>query len=120
MTRALTSAFCLLTSALLTACLTSTSAPPKQPTDREWPLLTADYQWLETLRKAQQQPPAGASRKVMIETELSNHEKLKPTWDAFDGKVREYYDRTRDPRAAKMIAREKILMGDQFMGVLSR
>jgi tetratricopeptide (TPR) repeat protein len=96
------------------------AAPPNKPNDREWGLITADYQWLETLRKAQQQPPAGASRKVMIETELSNLEKLQPAWNALDAKVRDYYERTRDPRAATLIAREKILMGDQFMGVLSR
>lgn len=110
----------LLLAITLLATLAASAAPPTKPNDREWGLITADYTWLETLRKAQQQPPAGASRKVMIETELSNLEKLKPTWDAFDTKVKEYYDRTHDPRAAKLIAREKILMGDQFMGVLSR
>jgi tetratricopeptide (TPR) repeat protein len=96
------------------------AALPNKPNDREWGQIIADYQWLETLRKAQAQPPAGSSRKIMIETELSNLEKLQPAWNALDTKVRDYYDRTRDPRAATLIAREKILMGDQFMGVLSR
>ncbi len=105
---------------LLVLASSAPAAPRNKPNDREWGLLTADYQWLETLRKAQPKPPAGASRKVMIETELSNLEKLQPTWNAFDAKVRDYYDRTRDPRAASLIAREKIVMGDQFMGVLSR
>src|ERR1700686_2366769 len=104
---------------LFVACSAST-APPAKANDREWGQLTADYQWLETLRKAQPQPPAGASRKVMIETELSNLQKLQPAWNAFDAKVRDYYERTSDPRAATLIAREKIIMGDQFMGVLSR
>ena len=105
---------------LLVLACSAFAAPRNKPNDREWGLLTADYQWLESLRKAQPQPPAGASRKVMIETELSNLEKLQPTWNAFDAKVRDYYDRTKDPRAAGLIAREKIVMGDQFMGVLSR
>ncbi len=110
----------LPTLVLLIAAVSVSAALPNKPNDREWGLITADYQWLETLRKAQPQPPAGSSRKVMIETELSNLEKLQPAWNAFDIKVRDYYERTRDPRAATLIAREKILMGDQFMGVLSR
>ena len=110
----------LLISFLLLLACSVFAASPNKPNDREWGLLTADYQWLENLRKAQPQPPAGSSRKVMIETELSNLEKLQPTWNAFDAKVRDYYERTRDPRAATLIAREKIVMGDQFMGVLSR
>ena len=32
----------------------------------------------------------------------------------------EYRGRTGDPRAASLLAREKILMGDQYMNVLSR
>jgi hypothetical protein len=119
MARRAASALCLLFSAVLFACSVF-AAPSTKPNDREWGLITADYQWLETLRKAQVQPAAGSSRKVMIETELANLAKLQPTWNAFDAKVREYYDRTHDPRAAQLIAREKIIMGDQFMGVLSR
>jgi tetratricopeptide (TPR) repeat protein len=108
---------CLLLA--LSSC--SSSAPsPNRASDREWNLLATDYQWLENLRKAQAQPPAGTSRKVMIETALANLEKLQPTWNAFDAKVSDYYERTRDPRAAALMAREKIVMGDQFMGVLSR
>ena len=110
----------LCISFLIVLACSAFAAPPNKPNDREWGSLMADYQWLETLRKAQPQPPAGASRKAMIETELSNLEKLQPTWNAFDAKVRDYYERTRDPRAATLIAREKIVMGDQFMGVLSR
>ena len=56
----------------------------------------------------------------MIETALSNLQKLQPTWNAFDVKITDYYERTKDPRAATLMAREKILMGDEFMGVLSR
>src|SRR5258708_33906120 len=96
----------LLTAALFVA-FSAFPAPPTKPNDREWGLITADYQWLETLRKAQAQPQAGSSRKVMIETELANLEKLQPAWNAFDTKGRENYARTHHPRAAQPIAREK-------------
>ena len=43
------------------------AAPPAQPNDREWGQLSTDYQWIETLRKAQPLPPANASRKQMLE-----------------------------------------------------
>ena len=35
-------------------------------------------------------------------------------------KVREYFDRTHDPRAGQVLAREKIIMGDEYMQYLSR
>ena len=110
--------FCTLT---LTACMTAAPAgPPTVPNDREWTLITADYTWLETLRKAQVIPPAPASRKQQIEAALENHRKLEPTWNAFMSKLGDYYDRTHDPRAAQVIAREKIIMGDEYMSLLAR
>jgi tetratricopeptide (TPR) repeat protein len=115
MTRLLPSLTLLL---LLSACVST--APPTQPNDREWGQLTADYQWIETLRKAQPKAASNASRKQMIETALSNLEKLQPVYDAFAAKVEEYFHRTRDARAAKLLAREKIVMGDEYMGVLAR
>jgi len=108
----------LLIALLLLAC--ATPGPPTQPNDREWNLITADYQWLETLRKAQPQPPPSASRKQMIELAVKNHEKITPTYDAFINKITEYFERTRDPRAAKVLAHEKVLIGDDYMNVLSR
>lgn len=107
-----------LSAFLLAAC--ASTAPATQPNDREWGILTADYQWIETLRKAQPKAAPGAPRKQIIETELSNLEKLQPAYDAFAAKIDEYYRRTGDPRAAKLLAREKILMGDAYMGTLSR
>jgi tetratricopeptide (TPR) repeat protein len=103
---------------LLAAC--ATPGPPTQPNDREWSLLTADYTWIESVRKAQPAPPPGASRKQMIELALENHRKLEPTYVAFIDKVKEYHDRTHDPRAATLLAREKIIMGDEYMELLSR
>src|SRR5258708_23255158 len=102
---------------LLVLASSAPAAPRNKPNDREWGLLTADYQWLETLRKAQPKPPAGAARKGMIETELSNLEKLQPTWNAFHAKGRGYYDRSRDPRAASLSAKANIVLDDHVTGV---
>ena len=105
---------------LLVAVACTPAGPPTLPNDREWSLLTADYQWLETVRKAQTQPPPTATRKQRIEMLLDNHKKLEPTYVAFIDKVRAYYERTSDPRAATLLAREKIMLGDEYMSVLSR
>jgi tetratricopeptide (TPR) repeat protein len=103
---------------LLTAC--ATPGPPTQPNDREWNLLTADYQWLQTLRDAQPKPATAASRRGQIEIALNNLKKLEPTYTALFNKLDEYYRRTGDPRAAAVFAREKIILGDEYMTVLAR
>jgi len=104
---------------LLFTCAT-TSGPPTQPNDREWSLLGADYTWIESLRKAQTPPPPSASRKQMIEVTLANLQKIQAPLDTFMAKVTEYYERTHDRRAAQVLAREKVIMGDQYFGILSR
>lgn len=93
---------------------------PTQPNDREWALISADYAWIETLRKAQPLPPANASRKQMLEIVLENQRKLEPAYVPFLDKVKEYFDRTHDPRAGQVLAREKIIMGDEYMQYLAR
>ena len=108
----------LLLLLLLTAC--ATAAPVTQPNDREWNAITADYSWIETLRRAQPVPPPTAPRKQQIELLLENHRKIEPTYVTFIDKVREYYERTADPRAAKLLAREKVIMGDEYLAYLSR
>jgi len=108
----------LLPILLLTACVSS--APAKAPNDHEWNLIDADYQWLQTLRKAQPAPPANASRKQQIEILLNNHAKIEPMYVAFIDKLDEYYTRTADPRAGALFAREKIALADEYMNVLSR
>ena len=105
---------------LLTLLACAPAGPPVGPNDRDWALLSADFQWLETMRKAQKQPAANASRKERIELLLENHKKLEPSYVAFIDKLRDYHDRTADPRAAQLLAREKILLGDDYMTVLSR
>jgi tetratricopeptide (TPR) repeat protein len=103
---------------ILAAC--ATPGPSNRPSDKEWTLLMADYQWIQTLRAAQKLPPANATRKQEIELTLDNIRKIEPTYQAFTDKVSEYYRRTSDPRAAALLATEKIYIGDQFMNVLSR
>ena len=96
------------------------SGPPTRPNDREWNAILADYQWLQNLRAAEKTAPPAATRKQQIELALDNVRKIEPTYQAFTDKVGEYYRRTSDPRAAVLLANEKIYVGDQYMNVLSR
>ena len=105
---------------LFTACATQPSGPPTTPNDREWSLLTADYQWLQTLRASQKPIPANATRKQQIEIVLENQQKMAQAYQGFLDKVDEYYHRTSDPRAATLLATEKVRLGDEYMNVLSR
>ena len=104
----------------LSACAVAPAGPPTTPNEREWALLMADYQWILTLRQAQKQPASTAPRRDQIEVLLDNHKKLEPTYVAFVDKAREYFERTADPRAGSLLAREKIILGDEYMGVLAR
>jgi tetratricopeptide (TPR) repeat protein len=101
------------------ACV-APSGPPTTPNDVEWSAVTADYQWIQTLRDAQKKPAASATRKEQIEVLLENHKKLEPAYIAFIDKTREYFERTGDARAGKLLAREKIILGDEYIGVLAR
>lgn len=102
------------------ACASAPAGPATQPNDREWTLLNADYQWIQTLRNAQKQPNPSMPRKDQIELALDNLRKIEVPYNAFIGKMEEYIGRTRDPRAIRVLAIEKILLGDQYMNVLSR
>ncbi len=103
---------------LVVACVTS--GPPNRPNEREWNAILADDQWLQNLRAAQKSAPPNATRKQEIELALDNIRKIEPTDQAFTDKVGEYFKRTSDPRAAVLLANEKIFIGDQYMNVLSR
>jgi tetratricopeptide (TPR) repeat protein len=109
-----------LAAILLLALACAPAGPPTQPNDREWSLLSADYQWLESMRQAQKPPAPAATRKERIELSLANMNRLAPTYNVFIDKVHEYHERTADPRAAALLAREKIILGDEYMSVLSR
>jgi tetratricopeptide (TPR) repeat protein len=110
----------LLFSIAVTACAPATVAPAPVSNDREWTLLAADYQWILNLRDSQRKAAPGTTRKEQIELVLENHNKILPTYNAFIDKVRAYLDRTADPRAATLLAREKIILGDEYLSVLSR
>lgn len=105
---------------VLIAAACAPPGPPTAPNDREWSLLTADYQWIQTLRASQKAVPVSAARKQQIEIVLENQQKLAQAYQGFVDKVDEYYQRTSDPRAATLLAREKILLGDEYMSILSR
>ena len=105
---------------VLLAVACAPAGPPAGPNDREWSLITADYQWIQTLRNAQKQPSHAMPRKEQIELTLDNLKKIEVPYNAFIAKVDEYLQRTKDPRAARVLAIEKILLGDQYMSVLSR
>jgi tetratricopeptide (TPR) repeat protein len=110
----------LVLAVLLIAAACATAGPPTRPNDREWNNLLADYRWIEALRAAAKQPPANATRKQEIETALENYRSLEPALNAFVDKLREYRNRTGDPRATTLLANEKIVIGDEYMTVLSR
>jgi tetratricopeptide (TPR) repeat protein len=110
----------LLLSVILISCGTVSGGKADKPNDQEWNLLTADYQWLETLRNAQAQPPPNATRKQQIELALENLRKIEQPYANLMTKLEEYRNRTGDPRASGLMAKEKIAMGDQYMNVLSR
>jgi tetratricopeptide (TPR) repeat protein len=105
---------------ILFALACAPAGPVTTPNDREWGQINADYQWIQTLRDAQKQPPASATRKEQIELLLENHKKLEATYVVFVDKTREYFDRTGDVRAGRLLAREKIILGDEYMSVLAR
>lgn len=110
----------LLTLLLAVACAVAPSGPPTEPNEPEWSVISKDYQWILTLRDAQKKPAASVTRKEQIEVLLDNHRKLEPTYVAFVDKTREYFERTGDTRAGKLLAREKIILGDEYLSVLAR
>lgn len=110
----------LLVALTLLTLACAPAGPPVQANDREWSLLTADYQWIQTLRNAQKQPAPTMPRKEQIELALDNLKKIEVPYNAFIAKIEDYLGRTKDPRAARLLATEKILLGDQYMSLLSR
>lgn len=108
----------LIVSVMLTACVSS--GPPTRPNETEWNSLLTGYQSLETLRRSAPQASANATRREQIEVLLAAHMKLEPVYEPLMEKLREYFERTSDPRAAQLYAREKVFMADQYMNVLAR
>lgn len=80
----------------------------------------AEYAKVETLRQSAGSPPPESLRKQQIEFLLDRHKRLEPLFEPFVTRLREYYERTGDARAAELYAREKIRLGDDYMNVLAR
>ena len=77
-----------LLSLLLLAAACTPPGPLTRPNEKEWNVIVADYQWLNTLRGSQKQPAANAPRKAQLEQLIENHNKIEPTYVAFVEKVR--------------------------------
>jgi len=90
------------------------------PAKGEWDAIEADYKWLETLRAAAPAIDPATPRKQRIETYLQNERKIEPVYARFIEKLENYYQKSGDPRAAQLFAREKIRIGDGYMDILSR
>ncbi|HUP65268.1 MAG TPA: tetratricopeptide repeat protein [Thermoanaerobaculia bacterium] len=108
--------FALLCS-LLVACAT---AVPTVPNEREILALLAEAEQIESLRRALPQPAPGMSRRAELELHLENQKRLEGRLETYLARVKEYMDRTGDPRAARLWANEHLRLGDAYMNVLSR
>ena len=109
---------------LIVALLLSTAFPAlaasKRPNEEEWKQITADYQWLQTLRSSAKPISPDLPRKEQIEIYLQNEKQVEPVYARFLSKLEEYYTRTGDSRAASLYAKEKIRLADVYINVLSR
>lgn len=103
---------------VLSGCVSA--GPPRKPNEREWNLLSAEYQRIESARSQIAMPSTDAPRKEQIEALLRLHRESEPATSAFFEKVKEYYLRTADPRAVRIYADEKIRIGDEYMEILAR
>ncbi|MHB0969692.1 MAG: tetratricopeptide repeat protein [Thermoanaerobaculia bacterium] len=104
---------------VLTACLTASSLPTR-PNEKEWKRLSNDYSSLETLRRSSTQTPTAGTRKERLEVEIENYRKIEAVYSDFLERLREYYERTADPRAAQLYSREKTRLADEYMNLLAR
>ncbi len=91
-----------------------------EPAKGDWESIEADYKWLETLRKSSAPLDVTAPRKQRIEAYLQNERKVEPVYARFIEKLESYYQKTGDPRAASLFAKEKIRIGDGYMEILAR
>lgn len=107
-----------LTFLFLAAC--ASAAPTTQPAEAEWTSLLNESQAIDAARRSLPQPAAGSSRRDQIELHLENQRKLETRLEAFLSRAREYYERTGDTRAARLISNERIRLGDSYMTILAR
>lgn len=109
-----------LAAVLLAVLALPASVSLAEPSKGEWDAIEADYKWLDTLRKSAAPLDANAPRKQRIEDYLQNERKVEPVYARFIEKLETYYQKTGDPRAASLFAKEKIRIGDGYMEILAR
>lgn len=98
----------------------ASSAAPTRPNDREWSSLSAQFDAIETVRKQSVKWTDKSTRREQIEVLLETYKKLDPLYAPFMDKLKEYADRTSDPRAVRLYSNEKVRLGDEYMNVLAR
>lgn len=79
-----------------------------------------DYETIRQIRASAPRATDKPSRREQIEIQLETHKKLEPLLVPFLQKVKEYYERTGDPRAATLYADERVTMGDEYFDILAR
>lgn len=108
----------LLLALALTAC--ASAAPPSVPNEREWQQLLSRYRTLQSARAAVPSHAADVSRRERIEIAANALRQSEQGWTRFLDDLREYYERTADPRAAQIYADERVRIGDTYADLLSR
>jgi tetratricopeptide (TPR) repeat protein len=96
------------------------TALPTRPTEREWRAIESEAQSFETIRNSAPELPATASRRERIERSIGLQKRLGAAHVAYLEKLKEYLDRTADPRAARLWAIERVRMADDYAATLAR
>lgn len=102
----------------LSACVSS--APATKPNEREWKALLDEHHAIVQVRRSSPNPADKPVRREQLEVLLETHKKLDPLVEPFLGKLKEYYERTGDARAATLYADERVVMGDEYLRYLAR
>lgn len=108
----------LLTLFICVGCASST--PASAPSEREWQQILAEYRALEATRAGLPAARADAPRKERVQVAINSMRQSEAAWSAFLDRLRDYYERTGDARAATIYADEKVRIGDTYRDLLSR
>lgn len=103
---------------LFVGCASSNSG--SAPSEREWQQILAEYRTLEATRAGLPAAPADAPRKERVQVAINSMRQSEAVWTAFLDRLRAYYERTGDARAATIYADEKVRIGDSYRDLLSR
>jgi hypothetical protein len=108
----------LILALALASCVST--GPSTKPNEKEWKALTAEHQVIREIRTSSPRAADKPTRREQIEVQLETHKKIEPLLVPFLQKLKEYYERTGDPRAATLYADERVTMGDEYYGILAR